>query len=81
MWYTARDIPRLRGASPILKIGRAEDPGGLQQQFNNYKHQDLVTVGAPDLVGLLRGGRQTTNAMLMYFLAHWAGGDPVVVDL
>ena len=77
----ARDIPRFHGASPILKIGCTKDAGGFYERFSNYNHQDVVTVSVPELVVLLRGGGQTTNVTLMYFLAHWAGDEPVALDL
>jgi hypothetical protein len=75
-----RPIPRLRGESPILKIGSTVK--GFRSRFDEYNHQRDVTRVPPRLFTEYMDRRQRSNAHFLYFLAHWREPEhPIVADL
>lgn len=79
--YNGHMIPRLKGFSPILKIGKSDRRAGFKERFRQYNHQKDVTVSKVPLCDLLAERPQRTNVAIMYYLAHQAISAPVVVDL
>jgi hypothetical protein len=79
--FTGKQVHRLEGASPILRIGSADSAGGFAERIRQYNHQCDVTVCTQSLVDLLMERSQKTNVYLMYFLSHWAAEESFEVDL
>lgn len=79
--YRDKQIPRLRGMSPIIRIGQAAAAEGFKKRFVEYNSQQDITTSGLSLFDLLEQRSQKTNVYLMYFLTHWAEYSEIVVDL
>ena len=76
--YSGHSLTRMRGESPILKIGKADS--SIRNRFENCNHMRHITMETKNLIDLLDELPQKANVRLMHFLAHERHPTPIVVD-